>query len=102
LRCHIDAEVVDDASVAYACGVFAWAAVFDGFDEDFDGVFARAEVDYFERLFDDVGGFGFFAAVLAGSHESVYDAFDDVDVCFAEALVFVSSHAVWCGHGCQV
>ena len=92
--------MVDDASVADACGVFAWAAVFDGFDEDFYGVFARAEVDDFEGLFDDVGGFGFFAAVFAWSHEAVYEAFDDVDVCFAEALVLVSAHAVGCGHGC--
>jgi len=63
--------VVDDSSVAYACCVFAWRAVFDGFDEDFDGVFACAEVDDFEGFFDDVGGFGFFAAVFAWSHEVV-------------------------------
>ena len=92
--------MVDDSSVAYACCVFAWAAVFDCFDENFYGVFARAEVDDFEGLFDDVSGFGFFAAVFAWSHEAVYEAFDDVDVCFAEALVLVSAHAVGCGHGC--
>jgi len=63
--------VVDDASVADSGGVFAWAAVFDGFDKDFDGVLARAQVDYFEGFFDDVGGFGFFAAVFARSHEVV-------------------------------
>ena len=102
LWCDVDGLVVDDASVADACRVLAWRAVFDGFDEDFYGVFARAEVDDFECCFDDVGGFGFFAAVFAWSHESVYEAFDDVDVCFSEALVFVASHAVRCCHGCQV
>ena len=98
LWCDVDGLVVDDSSVADACCVFAGCAVFDGFDDDFDGVFARAEVDDFEGFFDDVGGFGFFAAVFAGSHESVYEAFDDVYVCFSEALVFVASHAVWGDH----
>ena len=63
--------MVDDASVADARSVFAWAAVFDGFDEDFDGVSARAQVDYFEGFFDNVGCFGFFARVFAWSHEVV-------------------------------
>ena len=71
LRRYVDAEVVDYASVADSRGVFAWRAVFDGFDEDFDGVFARAQVDDFEGLFRDVGDFGFFARILAWSHEVV-------------------------------
>jgi len=59
------------SAVAYACGVFAWCAVFYGFDEDFYGVFSRAQVDYLERLLHEVGGFGFFACVFARSHEAV-------------------------------
>ena len=94
--------MVDDSAVADSRGVFAWAAVFYCFDEDFDWVFSGAYADYFEGFFDDVGGFGFFAAVFAWAHESVYEAFDYVEVCFFEALVFVASHAVGCGHGCEV
>jgi hypothetical protein len=63
-------------------------------DEDFHGVFSCAQVDYFERLLNKVGGAGFFACVFAWAHEAVYEAFYDVDAGFAEALVFVASHAV--------
>ena len=92
--------MIDDASVADACSIFAWAAVFYGFNEDFDGVLARTEVDDFERLFDDVSGFCLFAAVLAGAHEVVYEALHGVDVCFTETLMLMPSHAVGCGHWC--
>ncbi len=94
--------MINYASVADACGIFAGATVFDGFNEDFDRILARAEVDDFERLFNDVGGFCFFAAVLAGSHEVVYEAFNYVDVCFTETLMLMPSHAMGCGHGCEV
>jgi hypothetical protein len=59
-------------------------------------------VDYFERLFDEVGGAGFFACVFAWAHEAVYEAFYDVYSCFAEALMLMASHAVWQRHGCEV
>ena len=94
--------MIDDASVAYACGIFARAAVFDGFHEYFDRILASAEVDDFECLFDDVCGFCFFAAVFARSHEVVYEAFNNVDVCFTETLMLMPSHAMRCGHGCEV
>ena len=94
--------MVNYASVAYACGVFAWRGVFYCFYKDFDGVFSSAQIDYFKSLFYDVCGFGFFARVLSRSHEAVYESFDNVDACFAEALMLMASHAVGCGHGCQV
>ena len=56
-------------------------------------------MDYFERLFYEVGGAGFFACVFAWAHEAVYESFYDVDVCFAEALVLVASHAMGQRHG---
>jgi len=102
LRRQVYAEVVDGSAVAEACGVFCWRAVFHGLNEDFHGVFSGAQVDYFERLFYEVGGAGFFAGVFAWAHEAVYEAFYDVDAGFAEALVFVASHAVGQGHGRQV
>ena len=94
--------MIDDASVADSCGVFAWAAVFDGFHKDFDGVFARAEVDDFKRLLHYVRGLCFFAAVLARSHEVVYEAFDDVDARLAKTLMLMTSHTVGCSHWCKV
>jgi len=94
--------VVDDASVADARCILAGCAVLDGFDEHLDGVLARAEIDYLKSLLHDVSAFGFLAAVLAGSHEPVDDAFDDVDVGFAEALVFVASHTVRRRHRSEV
>jgi len=94
--------VVDGSAVAEAGGVLCWRAVFYGLNEDFHWVFPGAQVDYFERLFHEVGGAGFFACVFAWAHEAVYETFYDVDACFAEALVLVASHAVWQRHWRQV
>ena len=94
--------MIDDSTVANACGVFAWRAVFDCADKNFNWVFAGAEIDNFESLFDDVSRFGFFAAVLAWAHHVVYEALNNVDVGFAESLVFVAAHAVGCDHWGQV
>ena len=94
--------MVDDSSVAEACGVFGWRRIFDGLNEDFYGVFSCAEVDYFECLFYHVGDFGFFACVFAWAHEAVYETFYDVYSGFAEALVFVTSHAVGQRHRREV
>jgi hypothetical protein len=57
-------------------------------------------VDYFERVLYYVCGSGFLTCVFAWAHEAVYESFDDVYSCFAEALMLVASHAVWQGHGC--
>ena len=92
--------MVDDASVADSGGVFTWAAVFDGFNKDFYRIFACAQVYDFKGLLDNICGFGLFAAIFAWSHEVVYEAFDDVDVCFAKTLMFMPPHAVGCGHRC--
>ncbi len=56
-------------------------------------------MDYFEGLFYEVGGSGFFACVFAWAHEAVYEAFYDVDAGFAEALMLMASHAVRQSHG---
>jgi hypothetical protein len=69
---------------------------FDGFNEDFDGVFARAKVDDFECCLTMlvVWLLPLFLPVVDGLL-----SVDDVDVCFSEALVFVASHTV--GGHCQ-
>ena len=94
--------MVDDSTVAEACGVFCRRAVFYCLHEDFYGVFSCAYVDYFKSVFNHVGGAGFFACVFAWAHEAVYESFYDVYSCFAKPLVLVASHAVWQGHGGQV
>ena len=90
--------MVDDSTVTYACRIFTWCRVFDGFDENFDGVLTRSQVDDFKCLFNNVGGFGFFACVFAWAHKAVYKSFHYVDFCFSKALMLMSSHAVWQRH----
>lgn len=94
--------MVDDSTVAEAGGVFCWRRVFYCLYKDFYGVFSCAYVDYFECVFNHVGGAGFFACVFAWAHEAVDESFYNVYAGFAEALVLVASHAVRQSHGRQV
>ena len=94
--------MIDDSTVAEPRCVFCGCAVFYGLHEDFYGVFSCAYIDYLESVLHHVCGSGFFARVFSWSHEAVYEPFYDVYACFAEALVFVASHAVGQCHGRQV
>jgi len=75
-------------------GVFSWASVDNGVDEDLDWVLLGDEVDDLESVLDDSDGHDLFTVVSSVHHEGVDQSLNDGHSSLGELLLGVSASSV--------
>ena len=90
----VDGLAPDDTGRSDPRGILPWSGVYDGVDEDLDGVLISEQVDDLERGLEHADGQELLSRVAPVEHEGTDDALDDGAVCLLEPLLGIPSSRV--------
>lgn len=75
-------------------GVFSWAGIDDGLNNNLEWVLSGHEVNDFKRVSDDSDGHSLLTSVSTVEHKSIHESFNDWALGLSELLNLPSASSV--------